>query len=336
MGRSFQDLERLLRTTYRNVSEDMPAVIRLLREFIEDNEDPSVSPNFRSDVTDNLDAIVKLLKDPETENSDALILCLLKVMKILSRKQDNRLAMGRIGIHAILRHLHAPKNPKIAGEGANVVLNICYEKENVEAVLSCNGVQPLVSFLSSTDPDLQANAAGAIQSICFQEKGRLSVRDVGAIPSILNLLALDNVKVQMRAVGALHNMSSDPDSIRIIRRKDGIPKLIRLLRAPQPSICGSAAGALQNVSREVASREIIKSLGAVPLLADLLFGCDLQSQVCAAGALLNILGPELGEDIQGNKQRKAFGSIVSSCLAMAMVYEAIWDEAPQITASMLA
>ena len=35
----------------------------------------------------------------------------------------------------------------VAGEGSNVILNVCYEKENVDAILMCGGVEPLVRFL---------------------------------------------------------------------------------------------------------------------------------------------------------------------------------------------
>ena len=77
----------------------------------------------------------------------------------------------------------------MAGEGSNVILNVCYEKENVDAILMCGGVEPLVRFLGERkDPDLQANAAGAIQSICFQDKGRVSVRDLDGVPAMLRLL----------------------------------------------------------------------------------------------------------------------------------------------------
>ena len=57
---------------------------------------------------------------------------------------------------------------------------------NVDAILMCGGVEPLVRFLGERkDPDLQANAAGAIQSICFQEKGRTAVRDLDGVPAML-------------------------------------------------------------------------------------------------------------------------------------------------------
>ena len=82
--------------------------------------------------------------------------------------------------------MHHARNEKIAGEGANVILNLCYEKENVDLVLLCDGVPPLVRLLSTNDNDLQANAAGAIQSISFQEDGRSKVKEEGARHSRLN------------------------------------------------------------------------------------------------------------------------------------------------------
>ena len=92
------------------------------------------------------------------------------------------------------------------------------------------------------------------------------------------------------------------------RRVGGIGPLVALLRAPSAAVCGSAAGALQNLSREAAARKEARELGAVVPLGDLLFGTDVQSQVCAAGAILNILGPELGAEVESNKLL-LFGSV---------------------------
>ena len=52
-------------------------------------------------------------------------------------------------------------------QGANVILNLCYEKRNVAILLQAGGVAPMVASLQTTDQDLQANAAGAIQSIRY-------------------------------------------------------------------------------------------------------------------------------------------------------------------------
>ncbi|GAQ89309.1 hypothetical protein KFL_005090050 [Klebsormidium nitens] len=332
---SWTDVDAFLVRVNRLQPSNAAGLLALLETFVAANEDPGRSPNFRNQNADSLDRLVSLLKDPGIEQHPGLALAALKALKILSRKKPNRLAMRgdekRGGaIQAVMRFLQAPGkvDNRIAAEGANVILNACYERENVEVVLQHQGTAPLVNFLGAADKDLQANAAGALQSVCFQAKGRTVVREADAIPPLISLLASDSLKVRTRAVGALHNMSSDVDSIRIIRRKDGIPPLIKLLRSPQPAIAGSAAGALQNVSREVASRQKIRGdSDAVRALADLLVeGKELQTQVCAAGALLNILGPELAEKDKGGDEaaRKGFARIIVSCLVISMAYDSVF------------
>lgn len=146
------------------------------------------------------------------------LLYFLQVLKILSRKADNRRHVNDSVIIAVVSSLQTPATLQIAAEAANVLLNICYEQTNVDSVLRNQGIQPLVQLLGDSDLDAQANAAGAIQSICFQQRGRKGARDAGAIPKIISLLGSNNIKVCARSVGALHNISSDPDAIGIIRR----------------------------------------------------------------------------------------------------------------------
>ena len=92
----------------------------------------------------------------------------VQVLKILSRRRDNRLQIGRQGIQIVFQHLSSIVSKPVAAEAANIILNVCYERASVALVVQCRGVDTLVSCLSDSNADLQANAAGAIQSICFQ------------------------------------------------------------------------------------------------------------------------------------------------------------------------
>lgn len=96
------------------------------------------------------------------------MLCCAQVLKILSRRRDNRLQINRQGIQTVFQHLHSIVSKPVAAEAANIILNVCYEKASVALVVQGNGVDTLVSCLTDSNADLQANAAGAIQSICFQ------------------------------------------------------------------------------------------------------------------------------------------------------------------------
>ena len=242
----------------RSLESSKARVKLALKSFVDANENPATSPNYSCADEDPLPAFIDMLQQKALHADSNWVLWLLKSLKILSRKQPNRLLFGPEGLQAVLRVLSAPLSTKIAAEGANVLLNICYEVQNVLELLETPGVQQLILFLSEDDEDLQANAAGAIQSICFQEQGRKHVCDKEGIPSLLALLASSNTKVVARAVGAIHNLSSEAAAIRVIRKNEGLPLLVALLESEQSSVSGSAAGALQNVSREVASRLIIR------------------------------------------------------------------------------
>ena len=292
-------------------------VARLLREFVDANEDARASPNLRDERVDELGGITALMTDTDLPGDQDLALLALKTLKILSRKEDNRRGFGRELCRAVVRLAltHPRASHAVTTEGANVVLNACYEKENVEYVLQCGGVEPLVRVVKDTGCSMRCRsaAAGAVQSVCFQAAGRCVVRDCDGVAALLVLLkeldrgegrcgkdstdtSEERARAKARVVGAVHNVSGDDDAIRLIRVGDGVPALIRALNSEDDSVACSAAGATQNVSRERASRVLFRRGGAVESLARLLGrGGDSATQARAAGALLNILGPELDD-----------------------------------------
>jgi hypothetical protein len=243
---TLQALRQLLAST-PDCAVSRPAKLQTaLQAFVSLNEDAGRSPNYQSQGPDDLDSVVKLLSSDAVKAHDQLLLCVLKMLKILTRKYDNRVRLGSHIVEDLVEVLHQRLSVECSGEASNVVLNICYERDNVVRLVSAGGVPPLISFAKDdSHADLQANAAGAVQSICFQKEGRTFVRELGAIEAVLPLLGSANLKVQTRAVGAVHNMSSEPEAIRVIRRLGGVPLLVQLLRVPSAPVCGSAAGALQ-------------------------------------------------------------------------------------------
>ena len=329
---TFGELAGYLRKCPEAPAKDPRGLACMLERFVEENEKPATSPHFSSDEPDRLDSLVRAVRQPALGRNDDLLLLVLKTFKILSRKQENRLKMGEGCVQALLASFAGTRNRRVAAEGANVILNVCYEKCNVGSVLECGGVAPLVRFLGMDSLTVKANAAGAIQSICFQEEGRVVARDAGAIPPVLGLLTCADAKVQSRAAGAIHNMSSDPSSIAQIRKLHGIPLLCDLLDLEDLSVAGSAAGALQNIAREVASRDILRKTDVAEPLARLLACNEIQVQVCAAGALLNIVGPGLGSEVKNNPKRANFGKLISLCMTLCLVYGAVFGENPSVSA----
>ena len=106
-------------------------LLNALTAFVTANEDAARSPNYAKATPDDLEPAAALLGSPAVKASDALLVRVLKCCKILSRKYDNRVGLGATVVDDLVDVLHADVADDVAGEAANVVLNICYERENV-------------------------------------------------------------------------------------------------------------------------------------------------------------------------------------------------------------
>ena len=213
-------------------------LLNALTAFVTANEDAARSPNYAKATPDDLEPAAALLGSPAVKASDALLVRVLKCCKILSRKYDNRVGLGATVVDDLVDVLHADVADDVAGEAANVVLNICYERENVARLVDAGGVPPLVAYLGSTNAELQANAAGAIQSICFQKEGRAHARDLGAIEGVLPLLSSPSLKVRKRARNSwsaraiLRSARNSPAQFLGRRAARALPSRRRCRRAP--------------------------------------------------------------------------------------------------------
>ena len=239
---TFREVRHFLSKHPAALGEERASLMRVLEAFARANEDPSTSENFANGGTDRWDEITRLLRDPLIEEDDPVLMLALKCFKILSRKHENRMTLGESGVSAVCRVLKkAYANPRVVAEAANVVLNVCYERPNVDLVIKCGGVPPLVKALCASDRDLAANAAGAIQSVCFQESGRAAVRETGtAIPSLVSLLASPTVKVRRQvetSIAAPNGPGADANGAGVMREvslmADAIDGMLSATPAPQ-------------------------------------------------------------------------------------------------------
>ena len=94
------------------------------------------SPNYDDESPDDLQPLIRALSDESTEEDELLLLLILKSIKVLSRKYDNRVDFGEGGCVATVRVLERVPERRVAAEACNVVLNVCYEKPNVAMMLA--------------------------------------------------------------------------------------------------------------------------------------------------------------------------------------------------------
>ena len=92
--RELLQLRELLAST-PDCAVSRPAKLQsALQAFVSLNEDASRSPNYQSQARDDLNSVIKLLSSDAVKAHDQLLLYVLKMLKILSRKYDNRVRLG--------------------------------------------------------------------------------------------------------------------------------------------------------------------------------------------------------------------------------------------------
>ncbi|CAM9366092.1 unnamed protein product, partial [Sphacelaria rigidula] len=268
------------------VENNLEVIAASIQAFLGKNRDPKTIPSKHgSETPDDMRAILATLEVACLQKKTFLVL-LLKLLKVLLRRPENRADLGREGVNAITNLMSSACLDAVACESANVVLNMCYDMENVHHFLEASnggylagGLERLASLIRTGNENFQASGLGALQSVCFGKRGRQATRDGGVIGTVVQLLDANSPKVRARALGTIHNLSTDARSIGIIREEGGLPRLVKLLRSHEAQICGGAAGTIQNLSREEKSRTLLTTFGVVEPLADLLFGRHLKSQV---------------------------------------------------------
>jgi len=322
-----KELDHFIISHPKAVPDKIPEMQKMLEAFLEVTE--ANRKLMMTGPADNFKSLLALLKHERVRRKASFSATILQCIKVLMRKEQNRLTIGREGVMTILKVLAMPKSAKVAEEGANAVLNMCYDKQNVVYIVQGGGVEYLVNFLSINASDVLASTSGALQSICFEPLGRKHLREIGAVGTVVKMIFNDDEKVQSRIVGVLHNLSSDTEALSTIRQAGVIPKLVELLKSQDMQICGSAAGAIQNISREAESRDLLlASANAVRFLSDLLFASVAQCQVCAVGALMNLIAPtfvDASNPMATTPKREAFKAMLSDCVAFGSIYSCLFD-----------
>lgn len=111
--------------------------------------------------------LVSILRSPKLANSTVLTELIMVAFKILMRKDTNRQNLNSRDVNALVDALRRnSKNSSIVREGANAILNMCYDKANVISVVKSDCVNILIRGLETGNPpSIQASCAGALQSI---------------------------------------------------------------------------------------------------------------------------------------------------------------------------
>ena len=111
--------------------------------------------------------LIAILRLPKFASQATLVELTMKTFKILLRKEINRVNMSKRDVAVIMQALRQHSGrAAVVREGANAILNMCYEKANVVFVVENGGVELLLAGVAAGNPpSVQASCAGALQSV---------------------------------------------------------------------------------------------------------------------------------------------------------------------------
>ncbi len=150
------------------VAQNGKEIYNIISSFVEHNDDPRSSPNFASRGADDVCGLFYLLSNPNVLTNAPFLLVTLKALKILMRKPTNRKNIDDSFTKALVSILGLVSGAAMVAvlkEACNVVLNICYESENVIRLVRFDGVGPLTFIIGNcgSDVELLIAALGALQ-----------------------------------------------------------------------------------------------------------------------------------------------------------------------------
>ncbi|KAK2958533.1 hypothetical protein BLNAU_6567 [Blattamonas nauphoetae] len=293
--------------------------------FIAQNKNPASSPNYASVEADNYGPILKLLSNEKFLQNLDFALSILHVIVLLTRKESNRYKFGSVGFQAILPLLKpGSTNSLVLAEVANIILNVCYEADNVIEFIHSGGFPSLISCLGIDDLQVQINASGAIQSICFQEEGKSAIQQTNGIQSLASLLSKDDQRLLIRVTGSLHNISSDPNSVAQIVECHIVQLLLSFLTSKSDALVISSIGTLQNMCCTPEGKAEIKSVDGFEQMLRLCVHPSNEIVSSAVGGVFNLLRSTEGEELEGRFVGKQWKRLVGLLVTLGAVHSLLF------------
>ncbi|XP_037829008.1 armadillo repeat-containing protein 3 isoform X2 [Kryptolebias marmoratus] len=139
-----------------------------------------------------------------------------------------------------------------------------------------NGLPPLISLLSSSDPDVKKNSLEIISNLVQDYKSRQAVHEFGGVPPLLELLKSEFPVIQHLALKTLRCVTADKDARGAFRNESGFEKLVDILHNKEFS--DLHVEALQVVSNCLCDREAVEQIhsdGGLARLMDFVLASNI-------------------------------------------------------------
>ncbi|XP_014664530.1 PREDICTED: armadillo repeat-containing protein 3-like [Priapulus caudatus] len=153
------------------------------------------------------------------------------VLGLLSSNSQARAMCRKLNCVPVISALLNPQEDVLVHEFATLcMMNMAKDYSGKTQLQSEDVLQPLVTMIESSDPDVQKNSAECI-ALLLQDFAAISlVRDLGAIQHLLALIQSEYPVIQDVALLALVQITNDFESRNELKQQGGIEKLLQFIR----------------------------------------------------------------------------------------------------------
>ncbi|RWW65941.1 hypothetical protein BHE74_00026717 [Ensete ventricosum] len=224
------------------------------------------SSRNRRHLSPAVEPLVSMLRSRSSESNEAAILALLNLAV-----KDER---------CVLRIL-------------NPLLNciVIYIYRNKISIVEAGALEPLISFLESTNANLQEYATAALFTLSASSVNKSRMSASGAIPLLVKVLTDGSQQAKIDATVTLYNLSTIVDNIKTILSFHPIPPLVAILKTCNKSskTAEKCCALLETlVGLDEGRTALTAEEGGVLAVVEVLEEGSPQSREHAVGALLTM------------------------------------------------
>ncbi|CAL8284782.1 unnamed protein product [Lota lota] len=160
--------------------------------------------------------------------------------------------------------------------------------KTVESPLPVSFMEPLMSLLLSTHPDVQKTTCLSLVNLLVKRNVcEELVFEMGMLPPLLEMIRGGDPGARCHACACVTMLaSSESNSDALV--SEGVIPLLVLAKSYDPQVQQNAAWVLLNLTQSVRSRRVLCRAGAVPVLVVLLQCSDSRVQFYGCSALVNL------------------------------------------------
>lgn len=127
------------------------------------------------------------------------------------------------------------------------IKNLSFNKENQPIIMNNNGLQLLMSCLTSEDVTLRLQAVCCLRNLACNEEYRHKISEKDAVHYLLSCMNINHPRLLSQVLGCLKNLSVSIEN-RVVIGENNIERILHFLKYKDPHIVINACDLLFNLA----------------------------------------------------------------------------------------